>query len=185
MTDELLIRLLLYVVFPLWVAAGFVDYWCHRVSHIDRTSGRAESLLHAVEYLQIVAGIALSLFLEPTSLILVLVVVLALLHLVTGYWDVAYTTGRRYISPLEQHVHGFMEILPLAAATLLVILYWSEFAAIFNEDAASWTFIRHQLPLSIGWLVAIVVGIAAAGIAIAEEYFRCARRHDGARATPP
>lgn len=183
MIDELLIGLLLYGVFPLWVGAGFVNYCCHRVSKIERTTGRVESSLHAVQYLQIVAGIALPLFLEVTSLVLVVVIALALLHLATGYVDVAYTTSRRFISPLEQHVHSYMEVLPLAATALLVVLYWSPFRAIFDGDAASWIVMRRQPPLRAGAVVAIAVGIAAAGVSIAEEYFRCARRRAGGAVT--
>jgi hypothetical protein len=29
--------------------------------------------------------------------------------------DVSYTQRRRFISPLEQHVHGYMEVLPVVA----------------------------------------------------------------------
>lgn len=183
MIDELLVGLLQYGVFPLWVVAGFVDYCCHRTTRIEQTTGRAESSLHAVQYLQIVAGVALALFLEVTSLVLVLVIALALLHLVTGYLDIAYTTGRRYISPPEQHVHGYMEVLPLAATALLAIIYWSPFAAIFNGDAGSWIVTRRQQPLPAGAVAAIAVGFAAAGLAIAEEYLRCAGRRIGRAAT--
>jgi ABC-type amino acid transport system permease subunit len=182
--DELLIGLLLYGVFPLWVAAGFADYCCHRVTRIEHTTGRVESWLHAAQYVQIVAGVVLSLFLDVTSLVLVLVIGLALLHLATGYVDIAYTTGRRHISPLEQHVHSYMEVLPLAATALLVILYWDPFAAIFDDAAASWTWTRRQQPLPAGALAAIAAGIALAGCAIAEEYFRCVRR-GGAATHPP
>jgi hypothetical protein len=179
MTEELLIGLLLYAVFPLWIAAGFVDYCCHRVTRIDRTTGRVESLLHAVQYLQVVGGMALSIFLEGTSLVLVLVIALALLHLATGFVDIAYTTGRRLISPTEQHVHSYMEVLPLAATAVLVILHWSPFAAVFNGDGASWTMTRRQPPLPAGAVAAIAVGTVAAGVAIAEEFFRCVRRPNG------
>ena len=103
------------------------------------------------------------------------VIALTLLHLATGYLDIAYTTGRRYISPPEQHAHSYMEMLPLAATALLVIFYWSSFAAIFNGDAASWIVTRRQPPPA--WaLAAIAVGTGAAGVAIVEEYFRCVRR---------
>jgi hypothetical protein len=173
MADELLIGLLLYAVFPLWVAAGFADYWFHRLTKIERTTGRAESALHAVQYLQIVCGVALAVFLEVGSLVLVAVIVLALLHLATGYVDVAYAAHRRYVSPPEQHVHSYMEILPLVATAVLVILYWDAFAAIFNADAASWSLTRRQQPLPAGALTAVAMGLAAAGVAIAEEYYRC------------
>ena len=162
-------------VFPLWVVAGFADYWCHRLTRIDQTTGRAESMLHIVQYLQIVAGIALVFFLKMTSLVIVLLVVLAALHLATGYLDIAYPTGRRYISPSEQHVHSYMEILPLVATALAVLLYWNAFAAILNGDAANWIFARREQALPGGPVAGIVIGVVCAGGAIAEEYFRCAR----------
>ena len=176
---QLLVGLALYGLFPLWVVAGFADYCCHRITKIEQTTGRAESSLHAVQYVQIVVGIALSLFFEPTSMVLVLVIALALLHLSTGYVDIAYTTDRRRISPPEQHVHSYMEVLPLVATALLVILNWSPFAAIFNGDAASWILTRRQPALPPAVVAAIGVGMALAGLAIAEEYVRCVRRRDG------
>jgi hypothetical protein len=183
-SDELLVGLLRYGVFPLWVIAGFGDYCCHRLTQIEQTSGRAESSLHAVQYLQIVAGVALVLLLEVTSLVLVVVVIIALLHLATGYLDIAYTTGRRYISPLEQHVHSYMEMLPVVATALLVILYWSAFAAIFNGANADWTLALRQQPLPTGGLATVAIGFVLAGLAVAEEYVRCVRHRsrDGRRA---
>src|SRR5438874_9621319 len=49
-TDEVLVAILMYVVLPLWLAAGFADYICHRASHIERTSGWKESMLHLVQF---------------------------------------------------------------------------------------------------------------------------------------
>ncbi len=95
MLTELLVGLLLYGIFPLWVVAGFGDYCCHRLSRIDQTTGRVESSLHAVQYVQVVAAVALVLYFDVTSLVLALAIALALAHLVTGYLDIAYTTGRR------------------------------------------------------------------------------------------
>jgi hypothetical protein len=175
MKRELLVGLLMYGVFPLWVIAGFGDYCCHRLTRIENTSGRAESALHVVQYLQIVAGLAFGLLLEVTSLVLVLLVALAALHLVTGYLDIAYTTGRRYISPPEQHVHSYMEVLPLVATALVILLYWEPFAAMFNDDVASWIVTRRREGLPVGPIVALAVGMGFAGLAIAEEYVRCAR----------
>jgi hypothetical protein len=172
---ELLVGLLQYGVFPLWVAAGFGDYCCHRLSRIEQTTGRIESSLHAVQYLQVVAGVALVLYFDVTSLVLALTIALALAHLVTGYLDIAYTTGRRYISPPEQHAHSYMEALPLVATALVVILYWDAFASIFNGEPDSWTLTRRQQPLPAAALGAVAVGFALAGLAIVEEYVRCAR----------
>ncbi|MBV9045849.1 MAG: diguanylate cyclase, partial [Alphaproteobacteria bacterium] len=30
---------LVYVVLPLWVLAGFADYLCHRATHIEHANG--------------------------------------------------------------------------------------------------------------------------------------------------
>jgi hypothetical protein len=44
--EEVLRALLMYFVLPLWLAAGFADYLCHRATHIEETSGWKESVLH-------------------------------------------------------------------------------------------------------------------------------------------
>jgi hypothetical protein len=38
-TADTLRLLLMYVVLPLWLAAGFADYLCHRAARIAETSG--------------------------------------------------------------------------------------------------------------------------------------------------
>jgi hypothetical protein len=38
--------LLTYVLLPIWILAGFVDYLCHRASNIEHTSGTKESAAH-------------------------------------------------------------------------------------------------------------------------------------------
>jgi hypothetical protein len=180
MLDALLVGLLLFGVFPVWLIAGFADYCFHRMTRIEQTTGLAESWLHVAQYLQIVVGVGLALVFEITSLVLLVVVILTALHVVTGYVDVSYATGRRYISPPEQHVHSYMETLPVIAATLLVLLHWSQFAALFNDEAASWVLTRRQPPLPAAELAAVGIGMALAGLAIAEEVVRCARRRQGA-----
>ena len=43
-------------------------------------------------------------------------------HSALAYADVAFTDGRRDIAPLEQQVHGYMEVLPVAALAILAVL---------------------------------------------------------------
>jgi hypothetical protein len=45
-TALLLQKVLLYGVLPLWMLAGFGDWLCHRVEHIEHTAGTKESALH-------------------------------------------------------------------------------------------------------------------------------------------
>ncbi|WP_245310130.1 hypothetical protein [Bradyrhizobium jicamae] len=47
---EVLRAMLMYFVLPLWLAAGFSDYLCHRATHIEKTSGWKESVLHLAQF---------------------------------------------------------------------------------------------------------------------------------------
>ena len=35
----LVLNVILYVLLPLWGVAGIVDWWCHRNTEIEKTSG--------------------------------------------------------------------------------------------------------------------------------------------------
>ena len=43
---------------------------------------------------------------------------------------------RRDVSPLEQHVHSFLELVPLAAVMLLTLLYWPQVKALCGLEIA-------------------------------------------------
>jgi 4-hydroxybenzoate polyprenyltransferase len=117
---------LIGVLYPMWLAAGFVDYWCHKRTDIEATSGRIESWLHVAQFASLgVALLALALFVvTPTSMLVLVAAVIT--HTVLAFIDVTYTTGRRYISPLEQHIHGYLDVLPVVAAFLILALHWTE-----------------------------------------------------------
>jgi len=118
-TAEVLRNLLMYFVLPLWLAAGFADYLCHRAAHIERTSGWKESLLHLLQFGEMALPILAALFLEINAGVVLLMIVCLLLHEATAYWDVSYATSTRKVAPVEQHVHSFLEILPLTDRALL------------------------------------------------------------------
>jgi hypothetical protein len=42
------LRYLMYVLLPAWFVPGVVDWWMHRRTRIERTSGLPESLIHAL-----------------------------------------------------------------------------------------------------------------------------------------
>ena len=56
--------ILAYLVFPLWVAAGFADWACHRRTGIAFTSGLKENLLHWLMFAEIGVGLLAVAFLE-------------------------------------------------------------------------------------------------------------------------
>ncbi len=39
----LVLNVILYVLLPLWGIAGIVDWWCHRNTEIEKTSGLHET----------------------------------------------------------------------------------------------------------------------------------------------
>ncbi len=123
MTD-LLVTYLGWFLFPLWLAAGVADYLCHRRTEIERTSGFHESLLHALQAGQLGVALLAGLFLEITTLVAAVMILAVVAHSATAYWDVTYTTGRRYISPFEQFVHSFLEWIPIVAVSIVVMLHW-------------------------------------------------------------
>src|SRR5687768_2139549 len=58
--------LLNFILLPLWLAAGLVDYFCHRRTHIELTSGATESWLHLAQFGSLAAAMAVVLLLQPT-----------------------------------------------------------------------------------------------------------------------
>jgi hypothetical protein len=122
--NDLLWALLGYVVFPIWLLAGVLDYWLHQRTDIAATAGPRESRLHLAQTLQVGIPVLIVLFLELNLLALALLVAAAVAHTITAYWDVHYASQRRTILPLEQVVHAFMFTLPLFVTAVLVIMHW-------------------------------------------------------------
>src|SRR3954454_2970096 len=89
--------ILMYFVLPLWLAAGFADYLCHRAAHIERTSGWKESALHLLQFAEMALPILAALFLEITSGVIVLMIGCLILHQATAMWDVSYAAAKREV----------------------------------------------------------------------------------------
>ena len=153
-------NVLMYFVLPLWVAAGFADYLCHRAAHIETTSGAKESLLHLLQFAEMGVPILAALFLQINALVILVMIVCFLLHEATAFWDVSYAVTRREVTPLEQHVHSFLEMLPLLGLVLIVVLHWPQFLALFGlggeparfdvtfkSGPPSWTYVAVMLTL--------------------------------------
>lgn len=111
-TGDILRGMLRYFVLPLWLAAGFADYLCHRAVHIERTSGWKESALHLLQFAEMAVPVLAALFLEITSGVIGLMIVFLILHEATAIWNVHYAAATREVTPTEQHVHSFLEMLP-------------------------------------------------------------------------
>jgi hypothetical protein len=71
---------LMYFVLPLWLAAGFADWLCHRASNIATTSGAKESLIHLLMFAEMGIPITAAIVLEINALVIAVMIVAFLLH---------------------------------------------------------------------------------------------------------
>jgi hypothetical protein len=124
--------LLMYVILPIWLVAGFADYLCHRYANIQITSGWKESLLPLLQLAEMAIPVLAGLFLEITSGVVALMMVALALHQLTAMWDVRYAAQKREITPIEQHVHSVLEMVPFAGFALILIIHWDAFAGLIG-----------------------------------------------------
>jgi hypothetical protein len=175
--------MLMYFVLPLWLLAGFADYLCHRASGIEHTSGAKESLLHLLLFAEMGVPVLAAIFLEINALIIAVMIVCFLLHEATSFWDVSYAAKLREITPVEQHVHSFLEMLPLMGLLLIVVLHWGQFLSLFGFGAepASFTLALKQNPLPWPYVVAMLAAVALLELLpFVEELIRGLRGNAGA-----
>jgi hypothetical protein len=168
MTGEahhLILNFMLWCLLPVWLVAGIADYILHRRTSIETTSGFTESRLHVLQAAQVGALLFLGLFLEITTLVLWLMVLLVVAHTLTSVWDASYSAPRRYISPLEQHVHSHLEYIPLVGVSLLVLMYWNQPL----DLSLRW----RQPVLPLRYLLAVLIPIfLVQGVLLGEETWR-------------
>ena len=156
-TEVLLWGLLGCVVFPLWLLSGMADYLCHARTDIAHTSGSRESALHLLQTVEIGLPVLAFLFLSTNALALALMAAGVVAHTATSWRDVAYAAQLRHISPGEQYVHSFLNVLPWVALALVAILHWPVVVAMFDPATASeWEPHWRQPPFDGGILFAVL-----------------------------
>jgi hypothetical protein len=117
---------------PVWLMAGIADWICHRATDLAHTTGAKESVIHLLMFGEVAIPLVAALFLEINALIIALMIVAFLAHEATALWDVSYAVQYREVSPIEQHVHSFLEMIPLMAGTFVIVLHWDQFLALFG-----------------------------------------------------
>lgn len=178
MSDSAATLVLMYLVVPLWFAAGVGDWWCHRRTRIESTAGTTESLLHLAMFMEVGMPVLAALVLQIDALLFAVFIAAFLAHEWTAWLDIRYASLRREVSAVEQQIHSFLELLPLTAIILLGLAHPRELLALFGIDAspADFRLDLKQPPLPAGYLVAVGVGIVLFVIApYAEELWRCLR----------
>lgn len=171
-TRELLQALLVWGLYPAWLLAGAGDYLCHRRTDIEHTSGTQESWLHLLQFLSLLLVFGAAALMNLNAIVFGLMVVLVIVHSVLAHVDVSYTDGRRRISPIEQLVHGFMDVLPLIAVALIGVLHWPQIAGLADPQLFS------LRPTELGRWLFVGSFAVLSGVPILEELART-YRHRG------
>ena len=152
---------LLYFILPLWLLAGIADWWCHRRTHIDQTSGAKESIIHLLMLLETGLPLLVALFFQVNALVIALIVVAFVLHEATALWDVSYAVKHRHVSPFEQHVHSFLEMLPLMAGSVILLLHWPQTLALvgLGDAEPDWSLRLKEPPLPLGYVFSLLSAV--------------------------
>jgi hypothetical protein len=172
--------LLLYVILPVWILAGLADYFCHRATSIEKTSGTPESLLHLLGFGLVGVPTVLALFAEINATFFLVAISLIVCHHSVVFVDLHYANHRRAITPIEQMIHSFLEMLPITAFLLLAVLHWHELLAVGQEIRALRFDLHlksHPLPI---WYVGTAIGSAILFnlLPYFEELVRCLKARD-------
>jgi uncharacterized membrane protein YidH (DUF202 family) len=163
-TETLLQYFLMFIVVPVWLLAGVADYACHRSARIEETSGVFESLLHIFQFFQVGVPLLAALFLQINAAVLAIMFAGLVLHQATAVWDVRYANQTRRVPPVEQHLHGVLEMTPAVATAVVCILHWSQFLALLGMGDASFALEFKRPPLPTWYLAAVMIGVLVCGV---------------------
>ena len=168
---QLVRELLMFLLLPLWVLAGLADWWCHRRTRIESTSGWRESAFHLLMFTQMSVAALAALLLQVNLALMSLLGALFLLHEATTWLELRFVQPRRLITPAEQMVHSFMELLPLAALFLLALL---------AAGPADWALRWKDEPVPPQWLAGACGAVLVFNVLpLLEEAWRCLRARAG------
>jgi hypothetical protein len=174
--DLALRRYLLYFLVPLWYAPGLADWWWHRQTKIEETSGTHESMTHAIMMTVVGVPLLAGLLFDINALVLVMMMAGYVVHEGVTYWDVNYAKNLREVPTIEQHTHSFLEMLPFMAASMAICLKPKQFAAIFGrgDEPARWKLEPKNPPLTARYVLGVLGGVLVFVIVpYGEEFVRC------------
>lgn len=167
--DTIINWLLAVILFPLWMAAGFSDYLCHRATSIETTSGLKESVSHLVMASLMGTGVFLLLIFDLNLLTLILMALLFVAHEVVTQIDFRIAFLVRDVGTVEQQVHAYLEAIPFAGVLLLGV-------AVVAGERWDLTFaVRDPLDWRVVVGVLIIMTVFGA-LPYWEEFWRCLRQ---------
>jgi hypothetical protein len=180
--------ILMFFVLPLWVAAGFVDYLCHRASDIEHANGAKESALHWLMLGEVGVPLLAAVFLKVNALIIGFAILCLIAHEFTGWLDLQLAMRTRKVTAFEQQVHSVLEMMPLTALLLLCILHWVQTQALFGLGASRADFSLRLADPPLPWGALVLPALAFGALALvpyAEEFIRGLRAQAASRNTGP
>lgn len=89
-------------------------------------------MIHLLMFVEVGIPLMLALICEVNALVLLVALIMFFVHEATALWDVSFAVSKRVVSPIEQHVHSFLEMIPLMAIGLLAVSHWEQMTALFN-----------------------------------------------------
>jgi hypothetical protein len=95
----------------------------YRRTRIEHTSGTKESAVHALMMTEAGVPVLIGLLARVNPLVLTTMGGAALAHGATALYDVSVAVGEREVRPIEQHIHSFLEVLPLTALSFTACLH--------------------------------------------------------------
>ncbi|WP_374676371.1 diguanylate cyclase [Ideonella sp.] len=177
--DDALRGVLMYVLVPVWAAAGVGDWWCHRRDDMAHTAGWREAALHLVMLAILGPAVLLALLAEITAGVLGLLLAACVLHEAVFWWDLRYASRHRVIGPMEQWVHGVQFAAPWIGLAGVALLHRAQMLAMAGHPAAGppdWSVRWKQPALPPDYLVGVVVaGLAVIALPFLNELWRCVR----------
>ena len=169
---------LLFVLLPLWLVPGFLDYFFHRRADIEHTSGTHESILHSLQMTTIGIPTLGAMLFEINAGTLATMSAAFVAHEALTIWDVAYAANRREVTPNEQHCHSFLEVLPFTALSYAICLHPQQSLALIGlgDEEPRFRLERKRRPLPTAYIIGILSAIGLLiGIPYADELVRCLR----------
>jgi hypothetical protein len=173
---------LMYFVVPVWLMAGFADWLCHRATNIETTSGAKESVLHLLLFAEVAGPFLAALLLDINALVLAFMIVMFFVHEATTLWDLSYAVNLREITPIEQHVHSYLEMMPLMGLLLVAARHWPQFLALFGfgDEAVRFDIALKVPPLPPAYIFsAVAAALLFAVLPYTEELWRGLRANNG------
>lgn len=154
----------------------------HRATNIETTSGAKESVLHLLLFAEVAGPFLAALLLDINALVLAFMIVMFFVHEATTLWDLSYAVNLREITPIEQHVHSYLEMMPLMGVLLVAARHWPQFLALFGfgDEAPRFDIALKAPPLPLAYIIsALVAALLFAVLPYTEELWRGLRANNG------